>query len=125
MLASMKGDLCRRIDSLAFDLRSEITLVKQELENTVEPMLQWLNAHDQTIHELDRTCTDNGTELSRLDSTVSSLKAQVKILNEKCEDLEGRSRRNNIRLTGGPRPTNFTAQLIKDTLKLDDMPLLD
>lgn len=131
MLTSMKGDICGRIDSLASDLRSEIASVKQDLENTVEPMLQRLNEHDQTMHELERACTDNGTELSRLDSTVNSLKAQVKLLNDKCEDLEGRSRRNNIRLVGvpesveGPRPTNFTAHLLRDILKLDEMPLLD
>lgn len=62
---------------------------------------------------------------------MNSLKAQVKILNDKCEDLEGRSRRNNIRLIGVPegaevpRLTNFIAQLLKDTLKLDEMPLLN
>ncbi|TKS85154.1 hypothetical protein D9C73_020189 [Collichthys lucidus] len=67
MLASMKGDICGRIDSLAFDLRAEIASVKQDLENTVEPMLQQLSEHDQTMHELERACTDNSTELSRLD----------------------------------------------------------
>ncbi|KAE8285767.1 hypothetical protein D5F01_LYC15435 [Larimichthys crocea] len=131
MLASMKGDICGRIDSQAFDLRTEIASVKQDLENTVEPMLQRLNEHDQTMRELERACTDNSTELSRLDSTVNSLKAQVKLLNDKCEDLEGRSRRNNIHLIGvpegveGPRQTNFIAQLLKDILKLDEAPLLD
>ncbi|KAM7406648.1 hypothetical protein PAMP_001015 [Pampus punctatissimus] len=80
----MKGDIYGRIDSLAFDLRSENASVKQDLENTVEPMLQRLNEHDQTMHELERAYTDNGTELSRLDSTVNSLKAQVKLLNDKC-----------------------------------------
>lgn len=131
MLSSMKGDICGRIDSLAADLRSEITSVKQELENKVEPILQRLKDHDQTVLELERACTDNGTELSRLNSTVNSLKAQVKLLSDKCEDLEGRSRRNNIRLIGvpegveGPRPTNFIAQLLKDKLKLDETPVLD
>jgi len=131
MLASMKGDICRRIDSLASDLCSEITLVKQELENTVEPMLQRLNAYDQTMLELERACTDNGIVRLRLDSTVNSLKAQVKLLNDKYEDLKGRPRKNNIRLIGvpegveGPRPTNFIAQLLTDMLKLDEMPLLD
>lgn len=113
------------------DLRSEVTSVKQELENTVEPLLQRLNAHDQTMHELEHACIDNCTKLSKLDSTVNSLEAQVKLLSEKCEDLEGRSRRNNIRLIEVPegleglRPTSFIAQLLRDILKLDETPLLD
>lgn len=83
------------------------------------------------MHELERACTDNCTELSKLDSTVNSLKAQVKLLSDKCEDLEGRSRRNNIRLIWvpegleGPPPTSFNAQLLRDILKLDETLLLD
>ena len=84
MLASMKGVICGRIDSLATELRSEITSVKQELENTVEPIRQRLNSHDRTILELERVSTDNCSQLSELDTTVNFLKAQVKLLSDKC-----------------------------------------
>lgn len=116
---------------MASELRSEITSVKQELENTVEPIRQRLNSHDRTILELEWVSTDNCSQLSELDTTMNFLKAQVKLLSDKCEDLEGRSRRNNIHLIGvpegleGPRPTNFVAELLRDTLKLDETPLLD
>lgn len=52
-------------------------------------------------------------------------------LTEKCEDLEGRSRRHNIRVIRvhkgleGSRPLNFTADLLKDVLSLDEKPLTD
>lgn len=52
-------------------------------------------------------------------------------LSKKCEDLEGRSRWNIVHLLGlpegseGPRPTEFTAQLLQDLLGLDDKPVLD
>lgn len=50
---------------------------------------------------------------------------------QKCEDLEACSRRNNLRIVGlkegaeGNCPMEFIATLIKDSLRLDDMPLLD
>ncbi|KAJ8364951.1 hypothetical protein SKAU_G00137820 [Synaphobranchus kaupii] len=46
-------------------------------------------------------------------------------------DLEGRSRRNNLRLVGipedteGPRPTEFISRLLKKLVNLDEEPLLD
>uniref|UniRef100_A0AAV2M5G9 Uncharacterized protein n=1 Tax=Knipowitschia caucasica TaxID=637954 RepID=A0AAV2M5G9_KNICA len=50
---------------------------------------------------------------------------------EKCEDLEGRSRLNNIRVVGVPegsedsRPTVFVAKLLQGLLGLDGEPVLD
>lgn len=45
-------------------------------------------------------------------------------LSEKCEDLDGRSRRNNVRISGlcegieGTRLINFIANLLKDVLQI-------
>ena len=92
-------------------------------------MQQKLSSHDQAITEFRRACTDHSDLLTSLDSTVSTLKAEVKLLTDKCEDLEGRARRNNIRLVPegaeGVRPTEFIAKLLMDSLGLDDLPLLD
>ncbi|XDV29300.1 hypothetical protein PO909_032437 [Leuciscus waleckii] len=87
-------------------------------------MQQKLSSHDQAITELQRACTDHSDLLTSLDSTVSTLKAEVKLLTDKCEDLEGRARRNNIWLIG-VRPTEFIAQLLMDSLGLEEFPLLD
>lgn len=53
-------------------------------------------------------------------------------LTEKCIDLEGRSKRQNIRIVGvpegkenGQRVSNFVTQLLQDVLDLDETPLLD
>lgn len=131
MLNQLKGDICGKIDSLSCELRADISSVREELRHAIEPMKQKLSSHDQVIKELQRACTDHSDLLTSLDSTVSTLKADVKLLTDKCEDLEGRARRNNIRLVGVPegaegvRPTEFIAQLLMDTLGLDELPLLD
>ena len=131
MLDQLKGDICGKIDLLSCELRADISSVREELRQAIELMQQKLSSHDHAITELQRACTDHSDLLTSLDSTVSTLKAEVKLLTDKCEDLEGRARRNNIRLVGVPegaegvRPTEFIAQLLMDSLGLDELPLLD
>lgn len=65
-----------------------------------------------TVRELERAATEHNARLSELEATISTLTKQTARLEDKCEDLEGRSRRNNIRVLGvlegveGPRPTS-------------------
>lgn len=105
--------------------------MREELRLAIEPPQQTLASQSQTITGLERTAMDHSDQLTALNGTVSTLAAQVKRLTDRCKDLEGRSRRNNIWLIGalegveGPRPTEFVTQLLKDTLGLDDAPLLD
>lgn len=102
-----------------------------ELMSATESMLQKINDHGKTIHKLEQTSSNHSDQLSSLDSAVNMLKAQMKLLADKSEDLEGRSRRNNLWLVGipegteGPRPTEFIGQLLKDLLSLDEEPLID
>ncbi|KAF3836243.1 hypothetical protein F7725_028801 [Dissostichus mawsoni] len=56
----------------------------------------------------------------------------MKIFSDRNEDLEARSRRCNLRITGiqekreaGKNPTDFVAKLLQETLGLEKEPLLD
>ena len=130
MLDLLKGEICTKIDWLSSDLRSDISSVREELRHTIEPLQQKLSSHDQTIAELERASTDHSDQLTTLETSVSTQK-QVKLLTDKCEDLEGRTKRNNIRLVGVPvvaegvQPTEFFSRLLKDILGLEGKPLLD
>lgn len=131
MMDSLKSDIFGKIDALSTSLRSEISSVRQELKSSIEPLQRTVDAHEGTVRELERAATDHSARLSELEATVSMLTTQVKRLDDKCEDLESRSRRNNIRVMGvpegleGPRPTDFIAQLLQDLLGLEEKPLLD
>ena len=131
MLDLLKGEICTKIDWLSSDLRSDISSVREELRHTIEPLQQKLSSHDQTIVELECASTDHRDQLTTLETMVSTLQNQVKLLTDKCEDLEGRARRNNIRLVGvpegaeGAQPTEFVSRLLKDILGLEEKPLLD
>lgn len=63
-------------------------------------------------------------------SKVETLLAQVAALDNKCEDLELRSRRNNIRIIGlreehGPVDETTISVLLKDALGLGKEPVVD
>ncbi|KAJ8409744.1 hypothetical protein AAFF_G00218030 [Aldrovandia affinis] len=74
---------------------------------------------------------NHSTRITELEANVGSLTTRVTYLDNRCEDLEGRMRRNNIRLLGipegveGPRPTESVAGLLQELLGLDEKPLLD
>lgn len=131
MIDSLKGDIFGKIDDLSTSLRSEISAVRQELKSSIEPLQRAVDAHEETVRELERSATDHSTRINQLEATVSKLTKDVTHLENKCEDLEGRSRRNNIHVVGvpegaeGPRATDFIAQLLQDALGLTDKPLLD
>lgn len=68
----------------------------------------WLNLYSRkknetqevTVLEFECAATDHNTRLAELEATVSILTSQVELLGNMCEDLESRSRRNNINFIG-------------------------
>ncbi|KAJ8404964.1 hypothetical protein AAFF_G00328850 [Aldrovandia affinis] len=106
-------------------------LVKDELKRSIERIQNKLDAHGVVLSELERGATDHSTRITELEVNVGSLTTRVTYLDNRCEDLEGRMRRNNIRLLGipegveGPRPTESVAGLLQELLGLDEKPLLD
>ena len=131
MMESLKNDIFGKMYASAANLHSEILSVRQKLKSSVEPLQRAVEAHEATLRDLEQAATDHSTQIDELEATVGMLTLQVKRLDHKCEGLEGRSRRNNIRVMGlpegleGPRATDFVAQLLRDMLKLDKKPLLD
>lgn len=134
-LEVLKRDICDKLDSkidaVTHTLRFEISSVKEEFKAAVSSLQATVNSQGATIKDLEVSATTCSDDLSSLQATVKTLKEEVKHLQTKCEDLEGRSRRNNIRLIGVPEgaetpdPREFTSQLLQDLLKLDEPPLLD
>lgn len=131
MMDSLRSDIFGKIDDLSTGLRSEIASVRQELKSSIEPLQRTVEAHAVIVCDLERSSSDHGGRIVELEATVSMLTKRAAGLEDKYEDLEARSRRNNIRLLGvpegveGPRPTDFIAQLLQDLLGLNETPLLD
>lgn len=134
-LEALKADICGKIDSkvdsLSSSLRTEITAVKEELKNSLSGLQATVDLHSTAIRDLESFATTHSDTVTSMESKLSELSAEVCMLKTKCDDLEGRQRRHNLRILGipegdeGPRPTEFIARLLQEVLELEERPLLD
>ncbi|KAJ0036998.1 hypothetical protein NQD34_005675, partial [Periophthalmus magnuspinnatus] len=118
------------IRGLKIDLNKSIESVRAELTASVTNIQATLSSHDTRIKDLECSASFTGDTVTSLDSATAQLQKEMKELRAKCEDLEGRSRRNNLRLVGVEeaergQPTKFVSELLKEILGLDAAPLLD
>ncbi|CAM4608991.1 unnamed protein product [Leuciscus chuanchicus] len=134
-MTKIKDDICenleRRIERVYNDLRAEIVTTN----NIAQVSITNLEAKSQTLQakitDIEEAATTHSDSISQLEQQVANLSAEVVSLKQKNEDLEGRSRRNNIRITGvregseATKPRDFIANLLKDVLSLDEAPLID
>lgn len=83
-----------------------------------------------TVEEMEHTLTECSDDIAEMKTTIKSLTANVAKLENKCEHLESRSRRNNVRIVGVPEgpdtcTTVAVAALLKEAFGLAKEPLLD
>ncbi|KAF4086719.1 hypothetical protein AMELA_G00087560, partial [Ameiurus melas] len=83
-----------------------------------------------TVGEMGHTLSGCTDDIVHMKTTIESLTATVTQLENKCEDLESRSRRNNVRIVGVPEgpdtcTTAAVAALLKEAFGLEKEPVLD
>ncbi|XP_053479403.1 uncharacterized protein LOC128606892 isoform X2 [Ictalurus furcatus] len=138
LLASLRKDI-------ADILKKEFQAMFREALSTIQLDLQAVKtqqagdkvATEATISTLKGTvgemehalsgCTD---DIAHMKTTIESLTATVTQLENKCEDLVSRSRRNNVRIVGVPEgadtcTTAAVATLLKEAFGLEKEPVLD
>lgn len=111
LVDGLKKSMEDRLDTIESHL-STLQNEHQEVERRVGEIDEGLSSVDQRIEALEATCT----ELREANIRLSA----------KLNDLEGRSRRLNIRIIGieegeeGARPTEFISKLIPELLGQDN-----
>lgn len=89
---------------------------------TIAELRTTLTTNTEKIASIEEACTDHEVRLSAVQKQCAELVDECKRLREKTDDLESRSRRNNIRLVGiaekeeSGRPTEFIAELLPKLL---------
>lgn len=86
-----------------------------------------IDRHDQTIQHMEMSLTDidSRPRLLSLEATCATLTRENEALKLKTDDLENRSRRNNIRITGlpekveGSHPTAFMEVFLAETFGVE------
>lgn len=124
-LTEMKTDICN-------SLRGEIVALRAENTAAISSLEKQIASQNEKLEDIADSANATSNTVANLEGKVKLLTSQVEQLTEKCTDLEGRSKRMNIRIAGvkegkenGQRVSDFVALLLKTTLDLDDIPLLD
>lgn len=81
---------------------------------------------------LESAAESHSDLIAALERDMANVRRELTTQKARNEDLEARSHRNNLRITGikerredGKRVTDFISQCLKETLGLDKPPLLD
>lgn len=135
-LRATKDEICHtidtRIEEMATTIRGEISALKSETQVAILALQTTTAQHSSTLVDLERSATHSSDAITKLQSEVKRLCAEVNLLTDKCMDLEGRSRRQNVRIAGlkegserGKEISTFVSELLKCALSLEDCPLVD
>ncbi|CAM4735604.1 unnamed protein product [Leuciscus chuanchicus] len=99
-------------------LSSEFKSAFSTLESRLDILHTTVNDHEHRLCSLEANADTSGLSVGALESKFAALTDEHAKLKAKVMDLEGRSRRNNIRIFGlpetieGPRPTTFFSELL-------------
>ena len=111
-------------------LKTEIQAVKLEIINNTAAIHSEMDKMKATIKDVEGGLSTWSDEVTTLQSVVADLKTEVAGLKGKCEDMEGRMRRCNIRILGvaetdGSSSTVSVSRLLREILQLDKDVLVD
>lgn len=113
-------------------LRTEIAALKTESDAAFTIVNNRLDSQNETLGSLEKSANATSDSVADLEAKVKQLHNQVEQLSEKCLDLEGRSKRQNLRIAGvkegeerGQGARDFVAQLLMEVLQLDEKPMID
>lgn len=135
-LSQAESDICDKIDEkiavVSTALRSEIAALKAESDAVFVVVNSRLDSQSDALGSLEAHANATSDTVMDLEATVKQLHGQVEQLSEKCLDLEGRSKRQNLRIAGvkegeenGQKARDFVAQLLMEVLQLDEKPVID
>lgn len=102
--------------ALAIDFKSSFATMDKKLDQ----IQTVVSGQGQRITDLESNAEEVSQCLEQIKATCASLREDNKWLKSKLSDLEGRSRRQNIRIVGlpesveGNRPTTFFSQFLFD-----------
>ncbi|XP_049889985.1 uncharacterized protein LOC126383499 [Epinephelus moara] len=135
-IESLKQDLMAKMEEKATaqsaELRSQIGQIQTELRCAVEQVDKRMEAAEGRVSELEAEVSGRSDSFASMEADVSVMKKELATLRDRCEDLEARLRRCNIRIMGvkegrehGKHPSQFVTNLLKEALNLEKPPTID
>lgn len=131
MAAIFKTELQAALSEHFTSIKTELQSVKSELSGSITNIQVKVSALESTVVEMETSLSTYSDDIASLQSKVELLSAELLRVDNKCEDLEARSRRNNIRIIGVPEDSTSSSMmsavsiLLKEAFQLDKEPILD
>lgn len=97
-IESLRVELGKVKTDIKESLKGEIATLEMKINAKFDAMQLTINEHRTTLEHLVHNATASADAFTKLQAQVKSLSDQVSELSEKCIDLEGRSKRQNIRI---------------------------
>ena len=131
-VASLVQELDKHKESLAAELKTFLTTSLDTSLTPIRTSLETINAaldsHNQMITTIENTLSTQSDEIAELTTRLDHLEKANAALTSKAEDLENRSRRQNIRIVGLPEgleggsPSEFISKLLRSLVGNDVFP---
>lgn len=124
--AEAKGGADSEEIDIAQVVTDRISLLMDEkfagLQTTLENLAGLIQEHSTRVEETENRISAAEDEVSTLKTNMISLQRSVKVMEERIDDLENRSRRDNIRIVGlgegieGRQPLQFFESWLRKVL---------
>lgn len=138
LLASLRNDIAdifkkelqETLGDVLSTIKFDLQAVKTQLAKDKADTDATVSTLKGTVGEMEHALSGFSDDIAQMKNTIECLTANVAKLENKCEDLESRSRRNNVRIVGVPEgpdtcSTAAVAAMLKEAFDLEKEPLLD
>lgn len=124
--ASPRPDQCDAnpvtLESIRLVFRGEIEILRAEIKSDIAPLQSALSSYCERVDEVEAAVTNIDTRLNAMETNYANLLAMNEKMQAKIDDLENRSRRDNLRVVGIPEgvekgnPTEFMSNFFFEVL---------
>lgn len=123
-----KVDLIASLAELKTSMLAEIKKSFDEVNGKLDGLQKTVNTHGERLNSLEDNTETFHQRLAEVEACCERLQADNTKVKSRLTEMEGRSRRNNVRLIGlpegieGPQPSGFFSQLLQDVFGPDTFP---
>ncbi|KAF7652428.1 hypothetical protein LDENG_00097280 [Lucifuga dentata] len=114
-MTTLRDEIKLDLETFRNDAKADVAAFREEFRAEVTSLRSAQTETTVTIKEMENTLSRHDTDINRLESVRAELKGEIGKLQDRNEDLENRSRRQNLRIIGIPedaengKPTSFMA----------------
>uniref|UniRef100_A0A8C6K7P6 L1 transposable element RRM domain-containing protein n=1 Tax=Nothobranchius furzeri TaxID=105023 RepID=A0A8C6K7P6_NOTFU len=127
-----KAEMEKWAKTVEDNTKAQFELLCEEARLIKESNISLANEMEARKKEVDDTLNGQSDSITSMEMKLKEMEKEILKLRRRSEDLEVRSRQNNIRIVGvregaeiGKKPSEFIAGLLKEKLGLSVTPTLD